>query len=180
MAATIYDIIQMTMVACGGTVTGSTAMQKLLYFQSLKIPEVHAVINDHVHRYYGPFSRNVQGALLSLASFDLIRIELRSWGNDGYVYRFSEGGEGCARRAAEKYAATYDQICGIVQMCRDVCGLRGIAMSCAAKSHHIMVENDGRGYDADQMSSMVESAWRMDPSDARAGAKLLRALDLTR
>ncbi|MDA7949754.1 MAG: hypothetical protein MPJ78_20085 [Hyphomicrobiaceae bacterium] len=181
MAATIYDIIQMTMVACGGTVTGKLAMQKLLYFQSQKIWEVGAEIDDHVHYYYGPFSCKVAGALLELSSFGLIHVSMTSWSNDGYVYRFSEGGEVCAKKAAEKYPATYDQISGIVERCRDVCGLRSDPMSCAAKSHYMMMEDDRAGYEADQISSVVgRFAWQVDPADARDGANLLRALELAR
>ncbi|MDA7959641.1 MAG: hypothetical protein MPJ08_02785 [Nitrosopumilus sp.] len=181
MAVTVYDIIQMTMLACGGTVTGKTTMQKLLYFQSEKIPEVGAEIDDHVHYYYGPFSCKVAGALLELSSFRLISIDMTSWSNDGYVYRFTKGGEECAKKAAEKYAGIHDKITGIAEKCRDHCGLRSDPMSCAAKSHYIMMENDRGIYEADQISSMAERfSWQVAPGDVKDGAKLLRALDLAR
>ena len=181
MAITVYDIIQMTLVACDGTVTGKTAMQKLLYFQSQLIPEVGKEIGDYVHYYYGPFSRTVEGALLSLASFDLIRVNLTSWNNNGYVYSFTDGGRKCAEKAAENYSTTYRKISEIVGKCKAHCKLRAMPLSCAAKSHYIMMKNNQKSYTTDEISSLAKKFdWNVGPDDVNNGANLLRALNLAK
>lgn len=82
---------------------------------------------------------------------------------------------------AKKHATTCDQILEIVEMCSDACRLRWIAMSCAAKSHHIMAAGDRDIYGADQISPMAERfGWKVSTEDMRDGANLLRALKLAR
>ena len=49
----IYDVISMTIHTNGGVIEGRTAIQKLIYFETLKIPSLSPCI--YHHHFYGPF-----------------------------------------------------------------------------------------------------------------------------
>ena len=64
-----YDVIGLTIGAHAGSITGRTAIQKLIYFAKVKIPSIDVT---YTHHYYGPFSRNI--AIDPIAIPDIIPI----------------------------------------------------------------------------------------------------------
>ncbi|MDA8010119.1 MAG: hypothetical protein MPK75_10480 [Alphaproteobacteria bacterium] len=183
MGLSIYDAIEMTLDACKGTITGKTAMQKLLYFQAQKIPEIRAEIPDYTNYYYGPFSRKLAAALLDLSSFVLIYINMSSWSNNGFVYTLSDDGKECADVSKNDYPDEYATISDIVEKCKAHCDLRADPLSYAAKSHFVIKEfgDINETYQPDDIIEMAKRFnWKMSRADVKTGMALLGDLDLDR
>ncbi|MDA7940904.1 MAG: hypothetical protein MPJ06_04440 [Nitrosopumilus sp.] len=179
MAATIYDAIEMTLHACGGTITGKLAMQKLLYFQAQRIPGLG--IRDYRALHYGPYSGGLAGALVDLSSFVLIYVDMASWSNNGFVYRLTEDGRECAEAAVSEHGVTYGVISEIVKECRSHCGLRSEPLYHAAMLHFAAARRGAAGRDCSPAEAARMAGglgWDMTGSEAEDGMRLLRSLGL--
>jgi uncharacterized protein YwgA len=114
---TVRETVLLVIDAAGGTVEGRTAVQKLCYFAGLTLNE------DLGHRahYYGPYSRQVEAALVNEAFAGDLEETVRTFsgwsGGDGKAYTYKMTGQGAQlvsdlRRDKPAAARRVDEIVG--------------------------------------------------------------------
>jgi len=162
--------------AAGGEIMpiGRTAMQKLVYFASLKIG-LDAWYYAH---YYGPFSEGVSMEIARLWGHELIREDAPTRTKPGYTYTLTEEGERLSRTVAEENGADYAKIVSIVRECRSSCRLQQLQLAFASKIHYLRARMDTR--DADLISTGRKIGWAMSEEDISSGRGLLCQLGIGR
>lgn len=179
MEPRIPDVIALTLLANEGKVTGKIAMQKLIYFQTKKIPTIK--ITEYVHYFYGPFSNKVAAALHDMSSFSLIHVDLISRHGNAYRYQLTSQGMDFAKNASKGYPDEYRAISDIVHQCKDHCDLQSTPLSYAAKFLYILehsksMSNEYTTKDIEKIAKNLK--WKITPDDAKKGIKLLQMLSL--
>jgi len=174
----IGDAILLILQANKGVIEGRTTIQKLTYLCGLKtrIKEVE----DFRPRYYGPFSQNTALALEQLVGLGFIVESPHRTMRDNISYRYglTEDGKSVATKLARGYRTSFGRISNTVDIARESCGLNPYVLSYAAKVHYIIRQI---GKPIDEQRAVTEGKnlkWEITEKDAKAGIKLLLALDL--
>lgn len=156
---------------------GRTAMQKLVYFTSIKV-DVDAWYYAH---YYGPFSESVSMGIARLWGKGFVHEEPPTHTKPGYTYTLTKEGERLGAMVTDKSVKDYATIKSVVETCRDFCGLRQPQMALASKIHY-MVTRKGvpRGNVEGLVSMGLKMGWEMDENDVNGGQDLLSKLGLDR
>ncbi len=171
-----HDAIMLTMAAKGDNPIGRTALQKVIYFESLKVP---ASISYRPH-YFGPFSKDVAAALEDLIVADCIdeRVTL-AYDHESYSYNLTKEWVELARedsRRSPHYAAIKD----VVDGCDEFCRLRPRELSHAAKAHYILSASRSKGAitRSDVKKTGEGLGWTISENNADRGFELLSRLGL--
>lgn len=175
----VYDTIYSVLVANDGRIKGRTAIQKLIYLSSKKIPEL--TVPPYVAHYYGPFSPGLGWALEKMVSYSFL-YEASNPGAmyEGYTYALTDDGREIATRAKKEHRDTFGKVAKIVRTCKDFCGLKTPPLSYASKIHYLLYSHERRGNMA--FSDAVEYAgklgWNVSKDNVKQGAQLLEGLEL--
>ena len=174
-----YDTICLTLEANGGQIRGRTAIQKLIYFETQKIPELS--IEPHVAYFYGPFNRQVAQGLETLVHLDVLS-ETRLRKGNSYEYTLLDKGIPVTKQLIEDNERIYKKIKNIIQTCREYCGLNPNPLSFAAKTHYMLTKQEcKKGMTKKEAVSMAkEFGWNITEDDVKFGTDLLHQLGLVK
>jgi len=155
---------------------GRTALQKLVYFASLKT-DVDATYYAH---YYGPYSEGVAEGVSRLWRFGCVHEDVPTFGHSGYTYSLTRDGKRLGAEVAGGGGQEgYAEIKPIVGACRELCGLRQAQMAYASKIHYMREYNGRPDADVGEIIGMGRTAgWSMTEDNVRAGLRLLGRLGL--
>ena len=176
----VYDVIALTIHSNGGVMSSRTAMQKLVYFNSILIPNIE--IKPYRHYFYGPFSREVESALQEMSAFSYLNEIRHSGFYEGYTYELTSKGKQYAEKIVASNPDEFKKIEEIVTKCRNFCDLKANPISYAAKAHYILVNTEkGRSgqYTSDDVSRVATNFdWDISQEDVEKGVSLLQKLNL--
>ena len=176
----VYDTITLTIYSNDGIINGRTTIQKLIYFNSIKISNVD--IQTYTHYFYGPFSSEVAIALEKMVILSYVNEISYSGFYDTYKYQLTEKGKQYAKRLLLEYPQEFKKISDIVIKCKKFCELKPKPLSFAAKAYYILINTDeGRKgkYDLDDVRDVAENFdWSISTEDVKTGVSLLQELNL--
>ena len=180
MTLDIHDTIVLTIHSNNNEITGRTTLQKLLYFQRVKIPTL--IISAYKHHFYGPYNRDVASAIEDLTAFSLLDEKKFSGIYDTYHYSLSDSGKKYALQLKEKNESEFEKITNIVKICSDFCELKTKPLSFAAKAYYIM-KSSKEGMEGKYTSTDVEKVaenfdWHITEEEIMTGVELLKKLEL--
>lgn len=163
-------------------IPGRTALQKLVYFASRRVPNSEV---DYAPHYFGPFSAKVAEILAALCSTgNAYEIRIPLGDHAGFEYHLTNLGKDMAKIALnDQPRSTIETIGEIVKTCKADCDLRAANLSYAAKVHYALTNYATLDLSEPVSSSEIRSVasgfrWDMTEDNVRAGHALLRKLDL--
>ncbi|MCH7647209.1 MAG: hypothetical protein IIA83_01195 [Thaumarchaeota archaeon] len=175
----IYDAISMTIHSNENIIEGRTTIQKLLYFQTVKIPKFSI---PYHHYFYGPFSRDVASALEDLSAFSYVNEIVHSGLYDSYSYELTKKGNNYAETKTKEFPKEHEKILEIIKICREFCDLKSAPLSYAAKSHYILISTEegikGKYTTKDVLNIGKNFDWNITEDDIETGISLLQKLNL--
>ena len=176
----IYDVIGMTIHTNGGVIEGRTAIQKLIYFETLKIPSLSPCI--YHHHFYGPFSRDVASSLEDFTAFSYVNEIAHSGFYNSYTYEMTEKGNRYALKKKEQFPKEYEIISNLVKTCTEFCDLKSAPLSYAAKSYYILINTEEGRKDKFTKEDIRKVGknfdWNISQDDVEIGVSLLQKLHL--
>jgi len=175
----VYDAISLTIHSNENIIEGRTAIQKLLYFQTVKIPTFSI---PYRHYFYGPFSRDVASALEDLSAFSYVNEIVHSGLYDSYSYELTKKGNKYAETKTKQFPKEYEKILEIIKICKEFCDLKSAPLSYAAKSYYILTSTEegrkGKYTNEDVRNIGKNFDWNIAEDDIETGISLLQKLNL--
>ncbi len=177
----VYDTIAITIASNDGEIVGRTAIQKLVYFNTLKIPSI--IISSYYHHFYGPYNHEVASALEEMVAFSYLEEKpFLGYTNVGYSYVLTNQGTTIANTIKKKFPTEFETISKTVQICNEFCSLKSAPLSYAAKAYYILRNTKGRKqgkYGAVDVERVAQNFdWEILKEDAQTGIELLEKLGL--
>ena len=173
----ISDAILTTIEAAGGKIVGRTAIQKLIYFESI-FGLVEANYKPH---FYGPYSSDVSEVIQELTELDFLKEEIdiiipTVWRR--YRYELDSDGTEVVSTIKEENRAEYDKIFEIVKLCEKNVDFDINMLSWAAKVN-LILSNQGKPMTKDEITSTAESfGWKITEPQVNNAIQLLKELEL--
>lgn len=156
---------------------GRTVIQKLIYLASQK-----GVVEDtYFPHYYGPYSREVAGALSSAVSIDFVKEtteEFTEYDAKRYVYMLAKSGEDLYSIIKEEQTKDYEKLKEIVSICEKTARLNMQVLAGAAKVHYIINQEGVRMTFDEIKDATLKLKWNLSEDEINNAAKLLVELDL--
>lgn len=175
----VYDAISTTIYSNENIIEGRTTIQKLLYFQTVKIPTFSI---PYHHYFYGPFSRDVASALEDLSAFSYVNEIVHSGLYDSYSYELTKKGDKYAEAKIKQFPKEYEKILEIIKICKEFCDLKSAPLSYAAKSYYILTSTEegrkGKYNNEDVRNIGKNFDWNIAENDIETGISLLQKLNL--
>lgn len=174
----VYDTIYSIVDANNGKIKGRTAIQKIAYLASKKIPELE--VPPYTSHYYGPFSPGLGCALENMVSCAFLYETRTPSAYAGYTYGLTDDGREICGISKKKYGDIFAKVANIVSICKKYCELRITPLSFASKINY-MVESQARTDDMkgeDLTEYATKFGWKMNNDDITQGTELLRWLKL--
>ncbi len=159
-------------------IDGRTALQKLVYFASVKTGTEMAF----VPHYYGPYSQLVASVLENAVSFDYVNESGRRTVHDRYIYGYSltEDGKELAKAIKKRDPQSYAIATGVVRTCRRIAHNNINILSWAAKVHYLLSRKGKPISDEEVMDTSRSFGWTLKKDEIDTGVNLLSALRLAR
>ena len=173
-----YDLINLTLGSNNCSIVGRTAIQKLIYFIKIKIPEIKI---NYIPHYYGPFSRDIAIGLENLVAFSFV--EEKNVSNSSFEqfrYDLTDTGKDVFEKTKNDYKTEHATISNIVDTCNTYCQLNISSMSFAAKAHYIIQQTPKKEPVSKKkiQDLAVDFGWKLNDRDIEEGMNLLTKLDL--
>ena len=178
---TAHNAIILTMFAVDNHYVGRIALQKLVYFETVKIPS-----NIHYRpHYYGPFSKDVAVALENLVTIDCLDEEVTIIDTyESYRYRMKPEWKKIIQEDKKTECQQYEIIQDIVKKCTSFCGLQANILSYAAKAFYILTstkQNEIQEVTIDEIRQIGNDfKWELSSDDTERGLELLSQINLVR
>jgi len=180
----LFDTILIAIDSAGGTISGRTTIQKLVYY----FKEKGLVEVNYRPYYYGPFSSDVTCTLEALVTYEFLGDIMETPDTTGYAnvnpdwkrytYRITEDGQQVVSMLKSNYRAEVEQISEIVRICNRHNQLDPNALSWAAKVHYILMQNRAITGADGVKTAASEYNWDLSESQIEQGTDLLQKLDL--
>ena len=170
-----FDIIGLTLAANGGEIAGSTTLQKLIYFETVEIPEVK-LTEPYFAYFYGPFNRDVANSLGRMIFYDLLDEHGIEASRGRYVYKVTTKGNKIVKRLENEFKQTFDKIRDLVNTCNEYCKLNPNSLSFAAKVHYMLNSQKTikKSLLEDELVQLGKSfGWKITKSEIKKGSDLL-------
>lgn len=176
----VYDAIALTLHANNGKLSGRTTLQKLIYFETLKLEPLKTI--TYRNHFYGPFSYQVASALSETVAFSYLSEQVYSrYRHESYQYELTESGKKYARDTEDKFNDQFKTIRDIVRACDRHCNLQATPLSYSAKAHYVLVNGGKDQYTIDDVREAAKKfEWQISADDAENGMSLLEKLGLAR
>ena len=177
-----FDTIGLTLTANGGEIAGRTTLQKLIYFETVKIPEISPA-GPYFAYFYGPFNRDVANSLERMVFYDILDERMTGTNHTSYVYKVSTKGTKIINKLADEFRQTLAKIKELIGTCDKCCGLDQNSLSFAAKVHYMRdtQKTIGRSLSRDEIVRLGKSfGWKISKSDIEKGSELLEQLKLVK
>jgi len=176
------DAVELVFYANNYEVPGRTALQKLVYLASRRVPGSKV---DYVPHYFGPFSAKVAEILSELCyAGRAYEVRIPFGAHAGFEYHLTDLGKDLVKIALDDQPpSTAETIKETVRTCKADCDLRAADLSCAAKVHYAMTKYATRGLPEPKNVMDIHNIayglrWNITEDNIRAGYALLRKLDL--
>lgn len=177
----IFDAILATIKAAGGSITGRTAIQKLMYFENVsKIVDI-----KYRPHYYGPYSAEVAGAIQELIDLDFLKEEIETAETTGfpipddwkrYRYTLTSDGYKVVEHINQESGAETKKISNLVRTCQKTVNLDANMLSCAAKVYYIL-SSKSKSMAVDEVQKTAESfGWNLSQHQITGAVNLLKQL----
>ena len=183
MALSPTEAAVMVIDAAGGRIAGRTAIQKIIYFGTVR----NAVTATYRPHYYGPYSADVSGALQTITSCHFVDEAMDTDENrkanetfewKRYSYTLNDEGKKVTEFLKKTSQKDYDEIKKIVDICKKTAKLDPNVLSWAAKVHYILVQ-EKRQMTNGEITRIAESLnWKLQEPQIATGVNLLRELSL--
>ncbi|MDI6897477.1 hypothetical protein [Methanocella conradii] len=179
----LLDAIVLTIKAANNQISGRTAIQKLLYFESM------AGVIEAKYRpyYYGPYSSELMGTIESAVKLNFIdenldvfngKMDADSVEWKRYVYSLTEDGKELAEQLIKEHEPDYEKINCIVNTCKKISDLDVNTLSYAAKIHYIL-SSKKKPMMINEITEMASSfGWKLSKPKVEKAIGLLQALNL--
>lgn len=174
----VYDTIYAVLTANDGKINGRTAIQKIVYLASKKIPGLE--VPQYKAHYYGPFSPGLGWALETMTSYSFLYEARIPGAMEGYAYGLTDDGKEIAAKARKKHMDKFKDIYSVVKICKDFCGLKTAPLSYASKIHYMTnadISKKGMSF-SDAVEYARKLGWKVSEDNVEQGAKLLERLEL--
>ena len=158
----LLEAILLTVRAAKGHISGRTAIQKLVYFESVK----NIISTEYRPHYYGPYSADVASTVQNLVALKFLVEEEVGYAdqkNHWKVYRYvlTVEGKKAAEMLIKKNRGEYKEIEGIVKTCKRVVNLEPNTLSWAAKAYYI-ISKGGRAMTCEEIKADAEGfGWKI-------------------
>ena len=183
-ALTVHGVVALTIRSShDGTIGSHAAMQRLIYFSSIRIPAIR--VWPYAHHFFGPFSAEVATALMEMYALSYVNETRRSGFYDACTYALTPKGKEYADSQAAEHPEESAKIADTVGKCTGFCDREPEArpLSLAAKAHHILASTEGAksGYGPGDVQRVAKDFdWNVSEDDVGAGISLLQKLGLVR
>lgn len=176
---TVRETVLLVVDAAGGVDVGRTAVQKLCYFAGVRLNE------DLGHRphYYGPYSREVEDALLNESFAGDLEETMRTFtGGSGrtgrsYSYRLTDQGAELVAELRRDKAQAAERVRDIVGRLGElVPGYRQHRLSVAAKVDLILRQRGGGATTDDIPELARQLGWTVSDEEVDRAVDILVAL----
>ncbi|MFA4875868.1 MAG: hypothetical protein WC586_00515 [Methanoregula sp.] len=173
----------MVIDAAGGRIAGRTAIQKIIYFGTVR----NAVKATYRPHYYGPYSADISGALQTITSCHFVDEamdtddsrkvnETFEWKR--YSYTLNDEGRKVTEFLKAGSPKDYEEIKKIVDICKKTAKLDPNVLSWAAKVHYI-IKQEHRQMTYEEVSKIAKSLnWQLQDPQIATGVNLLKELSL--
>lgn len=171
-----FDIIGLTLAANDKEIEGRTTLQKLIYFETVKISEIN-LAEPYVAYFYGPFNRGVAKSLERMVLYGILDEHRNGVNRGSYVYKVNPKGTKIIERLKNEFEQPFKEIKDLVDICKEYCNLEPNPLSFAAKVHY-MLDTQKTALHEDKLVEMGKSfGWKISKADIRDGAELLERLE---
>lgn len=159
-------------------IDGRTAVQKLVYFASVKIKKDAGYGPD----FYGPFSPIVAAHMQDLAGLDFVVEKGRRTMRDRvmYSYYLTDDGQELVKKIEEKYPKEYSIIRNVVKKCGKIVHYNFRVLSWAAKVHFILRQTGKAMTHEEAIEIGRLFGWKLSEREIDSAVKLLLALGLAK
>ena len=182
MTLDAIDTIALTLAANDNQISGRTVIQKVIYFNKVKIPEIH--VTPYVAYYYGPFNREIALGLEKMVVMGYIQERKIHGYHDGYQYQITDAAMPMVEKLKKTSRSAFQKIKSIVDQCNDFCNLNPNTLSVAAKMHYMLVTNKKTKVCGMSLLEAVKMAkkfgWNISRKEVENGAELLEKLQFVK
>lgn len=178
----ILDSILLTIKAANNKISGRTAIQKLIYFESI----FGLVDVKYRPYYYGPYSSELMGTIEMAISLKFIKEDIDVLSKNAsntiewkkYEYCLTNDGIELSNQLLKKHRSEYESIKEIVSTCNDISQLNVNTLSYAAKINYILVSKK-KSMTCDEIADTANSyGWKLSKPEIEEAKALLKALHL--
>ena len=177
-----FDTIGMTLAANNDEITGRTTLQKLIYFETVTIPEIN-LAEPYTAYFYGPFNRDVANSLECMVFYDILDERRIGINHGSYVYKVTPKGSEIIHGLEDKAKKVFAEIKDLVSTCDKYCKLNSNSLSFAAKVHYMLgsQRTAKKPLTEKELVRTGESfGWKLSKSEIRNGSELLEHLGLVK
>jgi hypothetical protein len=178
----LLDTTLLTMRAANNKIEGRTAIQKLIYFESIfKVVDI-----KYRPYYYGPYSSDLTGIIETAVALKFIKEDINVLPADipdsiemkKYGYTLTDDGIELAKQLVKEHQPEYQKIKRVVDICKDNTGLDVNTLSYAAKIHYIL-HTKKKPMTMYEITDTANSfGWKLSLRQANRAKHLLKALGL--
>jgi uncharacterized protein YwgA len=177
----IFDAILATIRAAGGSITGRTAIQKLMYFENVsKVVDI-----KYRPHYYGPYSAQVAGAIQELIDLDFLKEEMDTAKTTGfpvpddwkrYRYTLTSDGKKVVELLDQENEEEINKISNLVRTCQETVNLDANMLSYSAKVYYI-ISSQSKAMTVNEIQKTAGSfGWNLSQNDINDAVDLLKQL----
>ncbi len=170
-----FDAICLTLSANNGEITGRTVLQKLIYFETIKISEIK-LSEPYFAYFYGPFNKSVANSLGRMVFYGILSEDRVK---SGYTYKIAPKGEEIVKKTTLEFAIIFKSVKSLVKTCKQHCNLDPDSMSFAAKLHYMQKSQEITKYSESELVALGDTfGWEISKNNMKKGFDLLRQLNL--
>lgn len=177
----IFDAILATIGAAGGSITGRTAIQKLMYFENVsKVVDI-----KYRPHYYGPYSAEVAGVIQELIDLDFLKEEIETAKTTGfpvpddwkrYRYTLTSDGKKVVELLDLENEEEINKISNLVKTCQETVNLDANMLSCSAKVYYI-ISSQSNPMTVNEIQKTAGSfGWNLSQNQINGAVDLLKQL----
>jgi uncharacterized protein YwgA len=179
----VPDAIIVTLGAAADNVIGRTAIQKLIYFESI----FNLVDANYRPHYYGPYSSEIAGTIQEFAALGFVEEKVETRETTGYsvsdewkryCYKLTNEGSDFLSAVKKDDPETFEKISEIVRTCGRKSKFNPKTLSWAAKVHYIASHNNTAMDFKEIISNAKEMGWNLTEENIKIAIGLLDDLML--
>jgi uncharacterized protein YwgA len=158
-----------------GSVAGRTAIQKIGYFDSIRL----GLDMKYKPHFYGPYSPLLDESLMDLIASDYVEEIARTtvYGRTLYSYRLTDDGKELVKQLEGKYRKSLRTMKSVANRCNKF-GNNIYVLSYAAKVHYLLSQK-GESMSSDEaIQTGKQFNWKLSEKDIESGVQLLSSLRL--
>ena len=177
-----FDTIGLTLAANDKEIAGRTTLQKLIYFETVMIPEI-SLAEPYVAYFYGPFNSDVANSLEQMVFYGILDEHRIGINHGSYVYKVAPKGTKIVNRLENELRQTFAKVKELVDLCDKYCKLAPNPLSFAAKVHYMLASQTAikKPLPEDELVQLGKSfGWKISKSDIKNGSELLEQLELVK